>query len=97
VLPLLRGEYAFVQSNFTPPPLASPAEQASWSHPPGSNLIVWASSAGASPVVTSDVGDAPPAFENPAYRRLLQNALRWVASEEARAWARARQREARSR
>jgi len=97
VLPLLRGEYGFVQSNFTPPPLASPAEQASWSHPPGSNLIVWASSAGASPVVTSDVGDAPPAFENPAYRRLLQNALRWVASEEARAWARGRQREGRSR
>lgn len=90
VLPLLRGEYDFVASNFTPPPLAPPAEQASWNHPPGSNLIVWANSAGASPVVVSDVGDAPPAYENPAYRRLLQNALRWVASEEARAWARER-------
>ncbi len=90
VVPLLRGEYEFVAANFTPPPLAPPAEQASWSHPPGSNLIVWANAAGASPVVVSDVGDAPPAFENPAYRRLLQNALRWVASEEARAWARTR-------
>lgn len=95
VLPLLRGEYEFIASNFTPPPLASPAERASWSHPPGSNLVVWANSAGASPVVVSDVGDAPPAFENPAFRRLLQNALGWVASEDARAWARGRQRAAR--
>ncbi len=92
VVPLLRGEYAFVRENFTPPPLAPPEEQASWSHPPGSNLIVWANSAGASPVVVSDVGDAPPAFENPAFRRLLRNALRWVGSEQARSWARARQR-----
>ena len=90
VMPLLRGEYDFVASNFTPPPLAPPAEQASWNHPPGSNLIVWANSAGASPVVVSDVGDAPPAYENPAYRRFIENALRWVASEEARAWARTR-------
>jgi hypothetical protein len=90
VVPLLRGEYDFVAANFTPPPLAPPAERESWSHPPGSDLIVWANAAGASPVVVSDVGDAPPAFENPAYRRLLQNALRWVASEEARAWARTR-------
>ena len=90
VVPLLRGEYEFLTANFTPPPLAPPAEQASWDHPPGSNLIVWANSAGASPVVVSDVGDAPPAYENPAYRRLLQNALTWVASEEARAWARTR-------
>ena len=90
VLPLLRGEYDFVRENFTPPPLAPPAEQASWNHPPGSNLIVWANAAGASPIVVSDVGDAPPAYENPAYRRLLQNALRWVASPEARDWARSR-------
>lgn len=90
VLPLLRGEYDFIAKNFTPPPLAPPAEQADWNHPPGSNLIVWANSAGASPVVVSDVGDAPPAYENPAYRRLLANALRWVASEDARAWARSR-------
>lgn len=95
VLPLLRGEYEFVAANFTPPPLAPPEEQASWNHPPGSNLIVWANSAGASPVVVSDVGDAPPAYENPAYRRLLQNALHWVASAEARAWARGRQTDSR--
>lgn len=87
VVPLLRGEYDFVASNFTPPPLAPAEEQAAWDHPPGSDLIVWAHSAENSPVVVSDVGDGPPAYENPAYQRMLTNALHWVASAEARTWA----------
>ncbi len=87
VRPLLRGEYDFVAENFTPPPLAPPEEQANWSHPPGSDLIVWAHAVQASPVVVSDVGDGPIAYENPSYRRLLENALQWVGSAEARAWA----------
>ena len=90
VLPLLRGEYEFVKENFTPPPLAPPEEQANRNHPPGSDLIVWANACSASPIVVSDVGDAPPAYENPAYRRMLQNALTWVASSEARTWAQSR-------
>jgi hypothetical protein len=90
VLPLLRGQYDFVANNFTPPPLAPPQEQAAWDHPPGSNLIVWANAAKSSPVVVSDVGDGPHAFANPGFRRLLHNALRWVASADARAWARSR-------
>jgi len=87
VTPLLRSDYEFVAANFTPPPLAPPEEQASWNHPPGSNLIVWANAAGNSPVVASDVGDSPAAFANPDFRRLLHNALVWVASAEGRAWA----------
>ncbi len=90
VLPLLRGEYDFVQENFTPPPLAPPDEQASWTHPPGSNLVVWANACYKAPVVVSDVGDSPLAYDDPAYRRLIENAIRWLASEEARAWARSR-------
>jgi type 1 glutamine amidotransferase len=91
VTPLLRSDYDFVAENFTPPPMASAEEQASWDHPPGSNLIVWANAARNSPVVASDVGDSPEAFANPNFRRLLKNALLWVASPEAREWA-ARQR-----
>jgi len=87
VLPLLRGEYAFEQKNFTPPPLASAEEQEGWQHPPGSDLIVWANAAGNSPVVVSDVGDGPLAYDNPDYRRLISNALHWVASADARKWA----------
>ncbi len=87
VTPLLRGDFDFVAENFTPPPLSSAEEQANWQHPPGSNLIVWAHAVGASPVVVSDVGDGPAAFENPAFRRLLENALKWTGSAEARTWA----------
>ena len=87
VEPLLRGEFDFTCENFTPPPLAPPDEQASWRHPPGSNLVVWANRAAASPIVASDVGDSPAAFANPGFRRLLGNALRWVSSAAARAWA----------
>jgi uncharacterized protein len=90
VLPLLRGKFDFVANNFTPPPLAPPQEQAAWDHPPGSDLLVWANAAGTSPVVVSDIGDGPQAFANPGFRRLLHNALQWVASADARAWARSR-------
>jgi hypothetical protein len=92
VLPLLRADYEFVVENFTPPPMAPPDEQAAWTHPPGSDLIVWANAVGSSPIVVSDVGDGPAAFENPSYRRFIENALRWVASEPARDWARSWQR-----
>ena len=87
VTPLMRSDYQFVSENFTPPPMASAEEQASWNHPLGSNLLVWANAAGNSPVVASDIGDSPAAFANPDFRRLLHNALVWVASEDARVWA----------
>jgi type 1 glutamine amidotransferase len=89
VLPLLRGDYDFVMENFTPPPMAPAEEQAIWQHPPGSDLIVWANACGNSPIVVSDVGDSPLAYDDASYRRLIENALHWVASEEARAWAKA--------
>ena len=88
IVPLLRSDYEYVQANFNPPPLASRAEQASWQHPPGSNLTVWAKRTHKSPVVAMDSGDGPAAYENPAFRRLLSNAIQWVASDAARAWAR---------
>ena len=87
VLPLMRGEYNFVVENFTPPPLAPPEEQANWDHPPGSNLIVWANACAKSPVVVSDVGDSPLAYDDPQFQRLMHNAINWVASQDARAWA----------
>lgn len=90
VEPLLRGEYEFVQENFTPPPLAPPDEQANWQHPPGSDLIVWLNSCGNSPVVVSDVGDSPLAYDDTDYRRLIENSVKWLASDEAAEWARAR-------
>jgi len=42
---------------------------------------------GGSPVVYIQPGDGPDSFGQPAYRRLVGNALAWVSSAEARAWA----------
>ena len=90
IVPLLRSDYDHVEANFNPPPLAPKAEQAAWHHPRGTNLTVWAKRTRNSPVVAMDSGDGPLAYENPAFRRLLANAITWVASPEAQAWARAR-------
>ncbi len=89
-LPLLRSDYAFVETNFAPPATAPAEERARWSHPPGSDVVAWANAARKSPVVATDLGDGPDAYANPGFRRLLHNAVHWVASEEARAWARER-------
>lgn len=87
VVPLLCGDYDFVMENFTPPPMAPAEEQENWQHPPGTDLIVWANACGSSPIVVSDVGDSPLAYDDPKYRKLVENSLRWLASEDARQWA----------
>jgi hypothetical protein len=87
VTPLLRADYPFEADNFTPPPLAPADEQRNWTHPPGSNLVVWANHCRASPIVVCELGDGADAFRNRSFRRLLGNALKWTASESARQWA----------
>ena len=42
-----------------------------------------------SPLVYLQPGDGPATYADPNYRRLVENAIRWTASPEARAWARA--------
>ena len=79
VTPLMRGDYDFVAENFTPPPLAPAEEQANWVHPPGSDLIVWTHRCRNSQIVVSEVGDSPLAYDNPSYRQLIANAIRWLA------------------
>ena len=50
-----------------------------WEHPPGSNLVGWAKNAINSRVVYLQPGDGPAAYDSPDYRRLVENAIRWVA------------------
>jgi len=87
VVPLMRSNYEYLSKNFTAPPLAPLAEQETWQHPPGSNVVVWANAVKNCPVVASDIGDSAEAFGNPGFRRLLKNSVQWVASAEARNWA----------
>ena len=67
--------------------LGGPRDGAGWTHPPASDLIAWATSAGRSPIVYIQPGDGPPTFADPTFRRLVGNALAWVASCDARDWA----------
>jgi len=88
ILPLFRSNYDFSPANFNPPPLAPAEQQKNWNHPRGSNLITWAKRTRNSPVLATESGDGPAAYSNPAFRRFLENAIRWVASDDAKQWAR---------
>jgi hypothetical protein len=56
-------------------------------HPPPSNLIAWATSAGRSPIVFIQPGDSAATFGLEPYQRLVGNAIEWVTSPDARSWA----------
>ena len=89
IIPLLISDYDFAEANFNPPPLAAAAEQSTWTHPAGDKMVAWAKRTRNSPVVATDAGDGPAAYGNPGFRTFLYDALAWVASDEAKAWARA--------
>ncbi len=55
--------------------------------PPGSRLLGWVKSAAGSPLVYLLPGHGRTTMEHPQYRRLLGNAVAWVASDEARSWS----------
>jgi len=91
VEPLLRSDASFTDDRFWSSSAAVQGRRDSregWSHPPGSDLAAWTKRSLNSPVVYLQPGDGPSAYGDPGWRRLVGNAIRWVASDEARAWAR---------
>lgn len=90
VVPLLRADYRFVRENFYSATAAIEGRMFSnedWEHPPGSDLIGWVKKARRSPLVYLQPGDDDTTYNDPIYRRIVENAIRWVASPEAHAWA----------
>jgi uncharacterized protein len=90
VTPLLTSDHPFTAGNFWSATHAIEGRMFSnhgWSHPPGSSLIGWAKRAENSPLVYLQPGDDAVTYLNPDYRQLVQNAIRWTASPEARSWA----------
>jgi hypothetical protein len=82
VTPLLRADAAFTPKRFLSAAQAlrgTPAPVARTTHAPGSNLVGWTRRQGASRVVCLQPGDGAATFADANYRRLLANALRWVA------------------
>jgi type 1 glutamine amidotransferase len=94
VVPLLRSGHAFEQGNFySAAKVVREGKMFSndgWTHPRGSDLIGWVKHYRNSPLVYLQCGDDPQAYDNPHYRTLIKNAIEWVASAEARDWARRR-------
>ena len=94
VVPLLRSGHAFVRDNFYSAAKAvregKMFSNDGWEHARGSDLIGWAKHYRNSPIVYLQCGDDPRAYENAHYRKLLSNAIEWVASPDARYWARQR-------
>lgn len=90
VTPLLRSDASFTRDAFYSATAAIEGRMYSnegWEHPDGSNLIGWVKRARRSPLVYLQPGDDQVTYQNPVYKQLVENAIRWVASAEAKAWA----------
>ena len=83
VEPLLRSDYEFVAENFYSAAKVvregKMHDNDGWAHAPGSNLIGWTRREDASRIVYLQPGDDPVAYANPHFRRLIANAIGWVA------------------
>lgn len=80
--PLLRADAPFESKHFWSAEQAVSGRMFSnegWDHPPGDGLIAWAKQVFASRLVYLQPGDGPATYDNPHYRRLVENAVRWVA------------------
>lgn len=83
VTPLLTSDAMFDHEHFFSAAAAVAGrmhDRTGWNHPPGSNIIGWTKRAINSRLVYLQPGDGPSAYDNPNYRRLVENAIRWVAA-----------------
>jgi uncharacterized protein len=82
IQPLVRARHGFVADNFYSAAAAVAGrmfDNAGWTHSPGSNCVAWVRQALNAPMVYLQFGDGPPAYANPHVRRILANALDFVA------------------
>ena len=91
VIPLLTSNWTFTHDNFYSAANAVVRGELNsnkgWSHDDGSNLVGWIKAYKNAPVVYLQFGDGPAAYENPNFRRILAQAIKWASSDEAKAWA----------
>lgn len=82
ITPLLRARHEFSAAGFHSAAAAmgdGGANAGPWSHRDGSNLIGWSRKAGNSNLVYLQPGHDQATYNNPNYRNLVANAIRWVA------------------
>ena len=83
VTPLMRSTHEFVDDNFYSADRAirgSRNDRTGWHHPPGSSLVAWTRTVGASPIAYLQFGDGPTTYADANYRRILANAIQWAAT-----------------
>lgn len=87
VTPLLRSDFTFSEEHFYSPVQVvrhgRMNSREGWSHPRGSDLIAWTHRHRNSQIVYVACGDGPSAYANPALRRLIRNAIGFVAKRGA--------------
>ena len=91
VIPLLASDYCFEDDHFYSAASAVGGNMHSregWAHPGGSHFVGWVKRVGNSPIVYLQGGDDSVAMSNQYFRQLVHNAVRWVSSDAAHAWAR---------
>lgn len=91
--PLMRTDAPMTDDHFYSAALAVKqryGDRTGWHHPPTSPVLGWVKTAGRSPVAYLQPGHGPTAYANEAFRTVLANAIRWVASADAHEWARGR-------
>jgi len=80
--PLLKADLAFTRDNFYSAEHAVSGrmyDRDGWDHPPGSDWLAWAKQVDRSRLVYIQPGDGIGAYDDANYRRLVENAIRWVA------------------
>lgn len=75
VTPLLRSDFTFTAEHF------HHGGDGFKEHPEASSLVGWTKMARNSPIAYIQPGHAPTAYENPLYRRLIENAVGWAFEE----------------
>ena len=83
IVPLIRARHDFVRDNFYSAAAAVAGrmfDNTGWDHPPGDACIAWTKQALAARLVYLQFGDGPATYANPYVRRVLANALDFVAS-----------------
>lgn len=86
VHPLLRSSFHPTADKFNDAPSGA---HVGAGHPPGSNMVGWVKTAENTPLVYLQNGHDNNAWSSPHFQRLMLNAIKWVATPEAKSWARA--------
>lgn len=91
VTPLLRTTFPMTHQHFHCTDAAIRGrrdEHGDWSHPDGPDLLGWTHTVGRSPVVYLQPGDGPSSYADANVRRLIANAIGFVADESPASHAR---------